>query len=114
MPAPLMQQVPHQSEANPARTPLDKLLLKGSRVRTFLLCLEGAEYRTYLREVRQDSIEQLLRIKDEKEADRLRGEIRILDRLITLPDVISDYLRGVSNGTFRKITESHIEENKNV
>lgn len=55
-------------------------------------------------------MEQLLRIKDEKEADRIRGEIRILDRLITLPGTISDYLQGVSKGTYKKITE----ENKNV
>lgn len=59
-------------------------------------------------------MEQLLRIKDEKEADRIRGEIRILDRLITLPGTISDYLVGVSKGTYKKITESYTEENKNV
>jgi hypothetical protein len=50
-------------------------------------------------------MERLLSIKDEKEADRLRGEIRILDRLIILPGIISDYLQGVSKGTFKKITE---------
>lgn len=55
--------------------------------------------------MRSDNMERLLSIKDEKEADRLRGEIRILDRLITLPGIISDYLQGVSKGTFRKITE---------
>ena len=56
----------------------------------------------------------LIRTKDEKEADHIRGEIRILDKLITLPGIISDYLRGVSNGTFKKITESYIEETRNV
>src|SRR5258708_6772953 len=90
---------------NPARTPLDKLLLKGARVRTFLTSQDGVEYRTYLQEMRADGMERLLSIKDEKEADRLRGEIRILDRLITLPGIISDYLQGVSKGTFRRITE---------
>jgi len=104
----------NQDNLNPARSPLDKLLLKGARVRTFLLCLEGAEYRTYLQGVRQDSMDQLLRIKDEKEADRIRGEIRVLDRLITLPGTISDYLQGVSKGTYKKITESYTEENRNV
>lgn len=64
--------------------------------------------------MRNDNMERLLTIKDEKEADRLRGEIRILDRLITLPGIISDYLRGLSNGTFRKITESYTEETRNV
>jgi hypothetical protein len=55
-------------------------------------------------------MERLLSIKDEKEADRLRGEIRSLDRLITLPGTISDYLKGVSNGTYKKITESYTGE----
>ena len=50
-------------------------------------------------------MERLITIKDEKEADRIRGEIRTLDRLITLPGIISDYLQGVSKGTFKKITE---------
>jgi hypothetical protein len=53
-------------------------------------------------------MERLLSIKDEKEADRLRGEIRILDRLIVLPGIIGDYLQGVSKGTFKKITEETI------
>lgn len=108
LPMPTLQV--QRPEANPARSPLDKLLLKGSRVRAYLISPEGAEYRTYLQATRQDSMEQLLRIKDEKEADRIRGEIRILDRLITLPGTISDYLQGVSKGTYKKITE----ENKNV
>lgn len=64
--------------------------------------------------MRNEGVERLLNIKDEKEADRLRGEIRILDRLIALPEIISDYLRGVSSGAMRKITESYIEENMNV
>lgn len=50
-------------------------------------------------------MERLVVIKDEKEADRLRGEIRVLDRLTELPGIIGDYLKGVSNGTFKKITE---------
>ena len=64
--------------------------------------------------MRNEGVERLLNIKDEKEADRLRGEIRILDRLIALPEIISDYLRGVSSGAMRKITESYTEENTNV
>lgn len=59
-------------------------------------------------------MDRLLTVKDEKEADRLRGEIRILDRLMVLPEIIGDYLQGVSKGTFKKITESSIEEIKNV
>ena len=96
------------NNSNPARTPLDKLLLKGSRVRLYLLSPEGAEYRTYLQGMRDDNMERLLSIKDEKETDRLRGEIRILDRLIVLPGIIGDYLQGVSKGTFKKITEETI------
>lgn len=90
---------------NPPRTPLDRLLLKGSRVRMYLTSFEGEVYRTYLREMRAEGIERLLSIKDEKEADRLRGEIRILERLTVLPDIIADYLKGVSNGSMKKITE---------
>jgi hypothetical protein len=58
--------------------------------------------------MRHEGMERLLTIKDEKEADRLRGEIRILDKLIVLPGIISDYLQGVSNGTFKRITEEKI------
>lgn len=50
-------------------------------------------------------MQRLVTIKDEKEADRIRGEIRTYDRLITLPGIIGDYLKGVSNGTYKKITE---------
>jgi hypothetical protein len=64
--------------------------------------------------MRDDNIDRLLSIKDEKEADRLRGEIRILDRLIALPGIISEYLKGVSSGSMKKITESYNEENRNV
>ena len=102
------------SNLNPPRSPLDKLLLKGSRVRTYLTSLDGVEYRTYLQGTREDNINRLLSTKDEKEADRLRGEIRILDRLLILPEIIGDYLKGVSTGSMKKITESFTEEIKNV
>lgn len=98
----------HNPGINPAHSPLDKLLLKGSKVRTYLLCQEAAEYRTYLQAIKDECLERLVAIKDEKEADRLRGEIRILSKLLSLPDTITEYLRGVSNGTFKKITEENI------
>ena len=56
--------------------------------------------------MRADSMARLVSVMNEKEADRLRGEIRVLDKLIELPGVISEYLKGVSTGTMKKITES--------
>jgi DNA-binding cell septation regulator SpoVG len=43
--------------------------------------------------------------RDTIEIYRLQGEIRVLELLNTLPVVVSDYLKKVSTGEFKKIVD---------
>lgn len=71
----------------------------------YLRLTEGDPYRQYLLERRLEAVERLIKERDTVKSDRLRGEIELLDCLISLPVVIDDYLRGVSENKYNRITD---------
>ena len=89
----------------PARTCLDRLLLKASQTRTYLTSPEGEAHRQYLRERLDECLKQMAHERDSVELHRLQGEYRVLECLNTLPVVVADYLQGLSKGDFNKIVD---------
>jgi hypothetical protein len=71
----------------------------------YLVSPEGEPYRKYLAERLAECNKMIARERDSVELYRLQGEYRILECLTTLPLVVSDYLTGVSKGTFNKIVD---------
>jgi hypothetical protein len=59
----------------------------------------------YLSDWRNEVLMQLAKESDSTQMYRLQGELRAIDSLTTLPHVVKEHIKGVNNGTQKKIGE---------
>ena len=69
---------------------------------------EGEPFKkAYLQEWRNHIVFKLARERDDVEIHRLQGELRAIDTLLTLEQEVSEYIKGVNNGTMKRIGEQN-------
>ena len=82
---------------------LDKLLAQAHRFRSWLGQPEATLFNEYLNDYRNETLSKLASSNDTVELHRFQGALKVLDAIIELRGQMDAYIKGVADGTMRKI-----------
>lgn len=88
---------------------LDKLLINPAHFLRWLDDPEAKRFNEYLSDYRAETTDKLVREKDTVELYRLQGKLKALDDIIQLRGEISNYVKGVTNGTMKPINKENVK-----
>jgi hypothetical protein len=69
--------------------------------------VEGECYNEYLHDYRNEVLDKLTREYDSVRIHRLQGSLEVINNLLELRGEVDLYLKGVSNGSMKKIEKEN-------